>query len=72
MKNFQIKILMLVSSNDCPHLNKEILSKLMNIEQSNISFDKLKCKKCSENKELCICLVCGDSFCSKKNKRSYH
>ena len=68
MKNFHIKILMLVSSNDCPHLNKEILSKLMNVEQSNISFDKLKCKKCSENKELCICLVCGDSFCSKKIK----
>ena len=59
---------MLVSCNDCPHLNKEILSKLMNVEQSNISFDKLKCKKCSENKELCICLVCGDSFCSKKIK----
>ena len=57
---------MLVSCNDCPHLNKEILSKLMNIEQSNISCDKLKCKKCNENKELCICLVCGDSFCSKK------
>ena len=59
---------MLVNSNECPHLNKEILSKLMNIEQSNISFDKLKCQKCSENKELCICLVCGESFCSTKIK----
>ena len=57
---------MLVNINECPHLNKEILSKLMNIEQSNNSFDKLKCQKCSENKELCICLVCCESFCSKK------
>ena len=53
---------MLVSCNDCPHLNKEILSKLMTIEKSNNSFDKLKCKQCNENKELWICLVCGDSF----------
>ena len=59
---------MLVSCNDCPHLNKEILSKLMEIEQSKISLNKLKCKKCSENKEMCICLTCGDSFCSQKIK----
>ena len=59
---------MLVSCNDCPHLNKEILSKLMSIEQSNNNFDELKCKQCSENKELWICLVCGDSFCSQKIK----
>jgi NAD-dependent SIR2 family protein deacetylase len=59
---------MLVSCNDCPHLNKEILSKLMTIEKSNNSFDKLKCKQCNENKELWICLVCGDSFCSQKIK----
>ena len=59
---------MQVNCNNCPHLNKEILSKLISIEQSNNNFEKFKCMQCKENKELWICLICGDSFCSQNMK----
>ena len=61
---------MQVNCNNCPHLNKEILSKLISIEQSNNNFEKFKCKQCKENKELWICLICGDSFCSQNMKEN--
>ena len=42
---------------DCPHVEKR---KLFDIEQfRQITFDKLKCEKCEEHKELWICLICG-------------
>ena len=59
---------MQTNCNNCPHLNKEILTKLISIEQSYNNFENFKCKKCNENKELWICLFCGDSFCSQKIK----
>ena len=47
---------------DCPHLEK---SKLIDLEKfKEISFGELKCQKCDETKELSICLICGEIFCS--------
>ena len=48
---------------DCPHLKK---SKLIDKEKfKKIPFGELKCQKCDESKELWICLICGEIFCSR-------
>ena len=48
---------------DCPHLEK---SKLIDKEKfKKIPFGELKCQKCDESKELWICLICGEIFCSR-------
>ena len=48
---------------DCPHVEKPNLMDLNKFKQ--IQFEKLKCKKCNEEKELWICLICGETFCSR-------
>ena len=48
---------------DCPHVEKQNLLDLNVFKQ--IQFEKLKCKKCNEEKELWICLICGETFCSR-------
>ena len=48
---------------DCPHIES---SKLISLEEFNkISFGDLKCKNCDEKEELWICLICGETFCSR-------
>ena len=54
---------------DCPHIDK---NNLLNIEEfKKMPFDKLKCKLCDEEKELWICLICGESFCSRNSKSHF-
>lgn len=51
---------------NCPHIES---SNLINLEKfQQIPFENLNCKKCDEKKELWICLICGECFCSKKVK----
>ena len=39
---------------------------LIDIEKfKNILFGNLKCQNCDEKNDIWICLICGDSFCSK-------
>ena len=52
---------------NCPHIEKSNLLDLK--EFKKIPFEELKCKNCDEKDELWICLICGESFCSRyKNK----
>ena len=48
---------------DCPHIQKDNLIDINKFKQ--IPFEKLKCKNCDEDKELWICLICGETFCSR-------
>ena len=55
---------------DCPHLNKD---NLINIEKFKLLYyNKLKCEKCDEYKNLLICLICGESFCSQNINNHYY
>ena len=48
---------------DCPHVEN---STLLDIDKfKKIPFDELKCQKCDESKELWICLICGEIYCSR-------
>ena len=50
---------------NCPHISK---NNLLDIERFKaISFEKIKCQKCNETKELKICLICGELFCCNNN-----
>ena len=47
----------------CPHIGK---LNLIDIEKfQKIPFENLKCQNCEEKNDLCICLICGETFCSK-------
>ena len=48
---------------NCPHIEKSNLFDLKAFKK--IPFRQLKCKKCEEKDELWICLICGESYCSR-------
>jgi len=48
---------------DCPHIENLNLIDLEKFKK--IPFGNLKCTKCNEIKELLICLICGEAYCSK-------
>ena len=48
---------------DCPHVIKDNLIPLEKFK--DLPFYSLKCQNCEEKEELWICLICGQSFCSR-------
>ena len=54
---------------DCPHVENANLLPLDEFTQ--INFSELKCKNCQEERELLICLFCGEIFFSKNDKTHF-
>lgn len=55
--------------NDCFHI--QTMNFISVDKFQNIPFYKLTCKFCNENKELWICLTCGQAFCSRYVNNHY-
>ena len=55
-------------NHNCPHITGLISLDTFN----SLNFSDLKCKNCDEKSDLWICLMCGESFCSKNKNLHFY